>query len=805
MSFLKKQRLSIVLPLNETKNAEIKKILKFFKNDKKKKRFCAIMLQIHINVWTLITTKINLISKKGDLMKKHILSLTLGSLLVSTLSAEDDGFYMSAGYQIGEAAQMVKNTKGIQELSDNYEKLNNLLTKYSTLNTLIKLSSDPSAINGVRNDLGASAAGLLNDKKNSPAYQAVLLAINAAVGFWNIVGYVTQCGGNANGTASTSSTTIFDNEPGYRSTSITCSLNVYTPGYYGPMSIENFKKLNEAYQILQTALKQGLPTLNEKNGTVSVTYSYKCAGQGNNNCDVLKDNRNGGTKSETQTIDGKTVNTTISSKVVNYDAPGNTLGASYTDITTTMSNVPDNAQALLAQASTLINTINSACPYFSAPNSHANGPKWEWPSNKLCGAFSEEIGAIQKMITDAQEMLNQANIVNANGQSSNPVDSHFNPFTGNTSFAEGMLKNAQAQAQMLNLANQVGQAINPNNLTGTFQNFVKGFLATCNNPSTAGTGGTQGSPPGTVTTQTFASGCAYVGETITALNNSIAHFGAQAEQIQQAEDLAYTLANFSSQYKKLGDTYNSITTAISSIPNAQAIQNVVSKKNNPYSPQGIQENFYLNQNTYNQVQTINQELGRNPFRKVGIVSSQTNNGAMNGIGIQVGYKQFFGQKRRWGARYYGFFDYNHAFIKSSFFNSASDVWTYGFGADALYNFINDKATNFLGKNNKLSVGLFGGIALAGTSWLNSEYVNLATVNNVYNAKMNVANFQFLFNMGVRMNLARPKKKDSDHVAQHGIELGLKIPTINTNYYSFMGAELKYRRLYSVYLNYVFAY
>ncbi|EJB49508.1 outer membrane beta-barrel protein [Helicobacter pylori] len=38
-----------------------------------------------------------------------------------------------------------------------------------------------------------------------------------------------------------------------------------------------------------------------------------------------------------------------------------------------------------------------------------------------------------------------------------------------------------------------------------------------------------------------------------------------------------------------------------------------------------------------------------------------------------------------------------------------------------------------------------------------------------------------------------------------MELGVKIPTINTDYYSFMGAELKYRRLYSVYLNYVFAY
>ncbi|GHQ49417.1 hypothetical protein VN0363_08170 [Helicobacter pylori] len=115
-------------------------------------------------------------------MKKHILSLTLGSLLVSTLSAEDDGFYMSTGYQIGEAAQMVKNTKGIQQLSENYEKLNNFLTKYSTLNTLIKLSSSPSTINDARDNLGSSSRNLLDVKTNSPAYQAVLLALNAASG-----------------------------------------------------------------------------------------------------------------------------------------------------------------------------------------------------------------------------------------------------------------------------------------------------------------------------------------------------------------------------------------------------------------------------------------------------------------------------------------------------------------------------------------------------------------------------------------------------------------------------------------------
>ncbi|UOR46824.1 Hop family adhesin BabA [Helicobacter pylori] len=745
-------------------------------------------------------------------MKKHILSLTLGSLLVSTLSAEDDGFYMSAGYQIGEAAQMVKNTKGIQQLSDNYENLSKLLTRYSTLNTLIKLSADPSAINAARENLGASAKNLIGDTKNSPAYQAVLLAINAAVGFWNVLGYVTQCGGNANGQESTSSTTIFNNEPGYRSTSITCSLNGYKPGYYAPMSIENFKKLNQAYQILQTALKKGLPALKENNRTIRVDYTYTCSGEGNDNCSpqvtgVLR--QNGGSKTGTQqTIDGKQMSTKISSKVVDWDAPDNTQHVSYTEITNQLSEVPDSAQFLLAQASTLINTINTACPYFHANNSSgANAPKFSTTSGNICGAFSEEISAIQKMITDAQELVNQTSVINSNEQTT-PVGGSsgkpFNPYT-DASFAQGMLANASAQAKMLNLSEQVGQTLNPERLTGNFQNFVKNFLATCNNPSTAGTSGTQGSAPGTVTTQTFASGCAYVEQTITNLNNSISHFGTQEQQIQQAENIADTLVHFKSRYSELGNTYNSITTALSKVPNAQSLQNVVSKKNNPYSPQGIETNYYLNPNSYNQIQTINQELGRNPFRKMGIVSSQTNNGAMNGIGIQVGYKQFFGQKRRWGARYYGFFDYNHAFIKSSFFNSASDVWTYGFGADALYNFINDKATNFLGKNNKLSVGLFGGIALAGTSWLNSEYVNLATVNNVYNAKINTANFQFLFNLGLRMNLARAKKKGSDHAAQHGIELGVKIPTINTNYYSFMGAELKYRRLYSVYLNYVFAY
>ncbi len=591
---------------------------------------------------------------------------------------------------------------------------------------------------------------------------------------------------------------VFNGEPGQRSTQITCNRFEAT-GRGKSMSIGEFKKLNEAYQIIQQALKEqnGFPVLDGKGTKVAVEYTYECkqtslinggvtqfcqAKNGSNGSSSSGSGSNG-TGTQTTTQDGVTITTTYNSNkaTVNFQ-------------------ITNNAQELLKQAANIMQVLNTQCPLVRSTHDvdhSGNGSPWGLStSGDACQIFQQEFSQVTSMIKNAQEIVAQSQIANTNQKAEIANPSNFNPYT-DASFAQSMLKNAQAQAEILNQAEQVVK-----NFEKIPKNFVSDSLGVC---YAVQGGERRGTNPGQVTSNTWGAGCAYVEQTITNLTNSIAHFGTQEQQIQQAENIADTLVNFKSRYSELGNTYNSITTALSSIPNAQSLQNVVSKKNNPYSPQGIDTNYYLNQNSYNQIQTINQELGRNPFRKVGIVSSQTNNGAMNGIGIQVGYKQFFGQKRKWGARYYGFFDYNHAFIKSSFFNSASDVWTYGFGADALYNFINDKATNFLGKNNKLSVGLFGGIALAGTSWLNSEYVNLATMNNVYNAKMNVANFQFLFNMGVRMNLARSKKKGSDHAAQHGIELGLKIPTINTNYYSFMGAELKYRRLYSVYLNYVFAY
>ncbi|WQS01371.1 Hop family adhesin HopZ [Helicobacter pylori] len=661
------------------------------------------------------------------------LSLSL-SLSSSLLNAEDNGFFISAGYQIGEAAQMVKNTGELKKLSDTYENLSNLLNNFNNLNQAVTNANSPSEINATIDSLKANTQGLIGEKTNSPAYQAVYLALNAAVGLWNVIAYNVQCGPGESGGQSVT----FEDQPGHNSSSINCNLTGYNNGVSGPLSIENFKTLNQAYQVLQQALKQGVPALNDTNQKIEVKVTTQTNGQ---------------TSKETTTT-------------------------------------TNDAQTLLQEANNMISVLTTNCPWVNTAHGSNGGAPWGLNTNgNVCQVFATEFSAVTSMIKNAQEIVTQAQILNANQQNNQNAPQDFNPYTSSDrAFAQNMLNHAQAQAKMLSLANQM-----KNDLDTIPSQFITNYLASC---KADGTTPSQG-----VTSNTWGAGCAYVEETITALNNSLAHFGTQAEQIKQSELLARTILDFRGSLSDLNNTYNSITTTASNTPNSPFLKNLISQSTNPNNPGGLKTVYQLNQSAYSQLLSATQELGHNPFRRIGLISSQTNNGAMNGIGVQVGYKQFFGEKKRWGARYYGFFDYNHAYIKSSFFNSASDVFTYGVGTDLLYNFINDKAT----KNSKISFGVFGGIAIAGTSWFNSQFVNLATFNNVYSAKMNVANFQFLFNLGLRMNLARNKKKASDHAAQHGVELGVKIPTINTNYYSLLGTQLQYRRLYSVYLNYVFAY
>ncbi|WQS90168.1 outer membrane beta-barrel protein [Helicobacter pylori] len=627
--------------------------------------------------------------------KSLLLSLTLAA---SLLHAEDNGVFLSVGYQIGEAVQKVKNADKVQKLSDAYENLNKLLANHGRSNQEINTNS-ATAINQAIGNLNKSAQSLIDKTDNSPAYQATLLALKSTVGLWNSIAYAVICGGYTD-KPNHNITETFYNQPGQGSDSITCGghVGLLAAGKNSHLSIEQFATLNKAYQIIQAALKQGLPALSNTKKTVEVT-----------------------------------IKTATKAKNINVNNNNNNAADTTVSITDTYIN---DAQNLLTQAQTIINTLQDNCPMLKGKSSsnggtnNANTPSWQTNAiQNSCSVFGTEFSAISDMISNAQNIVQETQQLNTTPLKSIAQPNNFNLNSPNSiALAQSMLKNAQSQAAVLKLANQVGNDFNRIS-TGVLKNYIEECSANASSESVSNT--------------TWGNGCAGVEETLSSLKTSAADFNNQTPQINQAQNLANTLI---------------------------------------------------------------QELGNNPFRNMGMIaSSTTNNGALNGFGVQAGYKQFFGEKKRWGLRYYGFFDYNHAYIKSNFFNSASDVWTYGVGSDLLFNFINDKKTNFLGKNNHFSMGLFGGIQLAGTSWLNSQLVNLKTISNVYSAKVNTANFQFLFNLGLRTNLARPKKKDSHHAAQHGMELGVKIPTINTNYYSFLDTKLEYRRLYSVYLNYVFAY
>ncbi|MCQ2943253.1 hypothetical protein JT145_03780, partial [Helicobacter pylori] len=408
-------------------------------------------------------------------MKKTLL-LSLASAL---LNAEDNGFFISAGYQIGEAAQMVKNTGELKKLSDTYENLSNLLNNFNNLNRAVTNASSPSEINAAIDNLKANTQGLTGEKDNSPAYQAVSLALNAAVGLWNVIAYNVQCGPGNSGQQSVT----FEGQPGHESSSINCNLTGYNNGVSGPLSIDNMKKLNDAYQAIQQALKNdnGFPVLDGAGKSVTINITTQTNGQ--------------------------------SEKT-----------------TTTITN---NAQTLLQEASKMISVLTTNCPWVNHNQGQNGGAPWGLnTAGNVCQVFATEFSAVTSMIKNAQEIVAQVQSLNSQ-QSNQNAPQDFNPYTSaDRAFAQNMLNHAQAQAKMLALADQI-----KTNLSTIPSQFVTNYLAACRNG-----GGTL--PNEGVTNNTWGAGCAYVQETITALNNSLAHFGTQAEQIKQSELLARTILDF---------------------------------------------------------------------------------------------------------------------------------------------------------------------------------------------------------------------------------------------------------------------
>ncbi|WQS63727.1 outer membrane protein [Helicobacter pylori] len=631
------------------------------------------------------------------------LSLSLAS---SLLRAEDNGFFVSAGYQIGEAVQMVKNTGELKNLNDKYEQLSQSLAQLASLKRSIQTANNSQAVNNALSDLKSFASNNHTNKETSPIYNTAQAVITSVLAFWSLYA------GN--------STSFYVN-----------GLNDETNAPLGRINKDgNCTGLQKCFMSLETynKMKALAENLQKAQGNL-------CA---------------------------------LSEQCSSNQSGGKTSIATALETAQQLMDLIEQAKVSMVWKNIVIAGVSNV---LSSGAITSTGPVTDY------AVFNN----IKAMLPYLQEALK---LTQSNHTLSTQLQAQAMGSQKNREFAKDIYAFAQNQKQILS---------NASNIFNLFNSIPKDQLKYLENAYL------KVPHLGKTPTNPYRQNV-NLNKEINAVQNNVSYYG---NRLDSALSVARDVYNLKSNQTEIVTAYNdakNLSEEISKLPyNKVNVTNIVMS---PKDSTAGQYNYQINPEQQSQLSQALAAMSNNPFKKVGMISSQNNNGALNGLGVQVGYKQFFGESKRWGLRYYGFFDYNHGYIKSSFFNSSSDVWTYGGGSDLLVNIINDSITR---KNNKLSVGLFGGIQLAGTTWLNSQYVNLTAFNNPYSAKVNTSNFQFLFNLGLRTNLATAKKKDSERSAQHGIELGIKIPTINTNYYSFLGTKLEYRRLYSVYLNYVFAY
>ncbi|GAA7434840.1 Hop family outer membrane protein HopI [Helicobacter pylori] len=170
-------------------------------------------------------------------------------------------------------------------------------------------------------------------------------------------------------------------------------------------------------------------------------------------------------------------------------------------------------------------------------------------------------------------------------------------------------------------------------------------------------------------------------------------------------------------------------------------------------------------------------------------NSNSNN--MNGFGVKMGYKQFFGKKRMFGLRYYGFYDFGYAQFGTGSSLVKATLSSYGAGTDFLLNVFTRKRGT-----EAIDIGFFAGIQLAGQTW-KTNFLNQVDGNHL---KPKDTSFQFLFDLGIRTNFSKIANQKRSRFSQ-GIEFGLKIPVLYHTYYQSEGVTAKYRRAFSFYVGY----
>ncbi len=191
--------------------------------------------------------------------------------------------------------------------------------------------------------------------------------------------------------------------------------------------------------------------------------------------------------------------------------------------------------------------------------------------------------------------------------------------------------------------------------------------------------------------------------------------------------------------------------------------------------------------------------------------------------LSFGYKYFFG---RVGLRHAAFINYQVGAVPLNFSNDLIIALNYGFNTDLLINWTNDKLDREYGAKNiefikgyyssitgrelpadpqleetrknvaLKSSGLVIGIDVGASTW----FLDSKLIPSPFDQVKNRTIFQLSGKFGVRWN--HDVYNDQGYlVASSSIELGVKVPAFNVNYYRDSdGNQLEYKRMVSGYLN-----
>ncbi|GAA9409771.1 outer membrane protein [Helicobacter pylori] len=494
--------------------------------------------------------------------KRFLLSL---SLAASLLYAEDNGFFVGAGYQIGEAVQMVKNTGELKNLNEKYEQLSQYLNQVASLKQSIQNANNIELVNSSLNYLKSFTNNNYNSTTQSPIFNAVQAVITSVLGFWSLYAgnYFTFFVVNknnkrlANVQGNPPFRTIVKNCSGIEN----CAMDQTT--------YDKMKKLAEDLQAAQT------------NATTKA----------NNLCAL-----SGCATTEGQNPPSSTVSNALNLAQQLMDLIANTKTAMMWE------------NIVISGVSNTSGAIKST----GYPTQYA-----------VFNNIKAMIPILQQAVT-----LSQSNHTLSASLQAQATGSQTNP-----KFAKDIYTFAQNQKQVISYAQDIFNLFS-SIPAEQYKYLEKAYLKIAN----------AGQTPTNPYRQEVN-----LNQEIQTIKNNVSYYG---NRVDAALSVARDVYNLKSNQTEIVAAYNgakNLSQEISQLPynqvNTKGIVTLAFDKN---APAAGQYNYQINPEQASNLSQALAAMSNNPFKKVGIISSQNNNGALNGLGVQVGYKQFFGESKRWG-------------------------------------------------------------------------------------------------------------------------------------------------------------